>query len=269
MGKYKLLVTGKNTVILDDIFNQCALDYNILSSSIRYEDLENHVDLMHPDILLIGLNAESRDEMLRFKELKRKLPKPDVQVILVGEDEECKLFRTLVPELEDLVLLKPITVAKIKESMTKHMEELEKALDAERIAQEEAERKAAEEYEKNRRRHILVVDDDTIMLKGIKENLIDKYDVATAISGKVALKFLESKKTDLILLDYEMPGMSGAEVLEAIRQNPEKAETPVVFLTGVSDRDRITKVLAQKPQGYLIKPVDGASLLEKIKSLIG
>ena len=52
------------------------------------------------------------------------------------------------------------------------------------------------------RRHVLVVDDDSSMLRMIKDILGDRYDVAAAISGKVALKFLETKRTDLILVDY-------------------------------------------------------------------
>ena len=67
--------------------------------------------------------------------------------------------------------------------------------------------------EENRRKHVLVIDDDPIMLKVVKEHLHENYDVATAISGKIAYKFLESKSTDIILLDYEMPGEDGPDVL--------------------------------------------------------
>ena len=49
------------------------------------------------------------------------------------------------------------------------------------------------------------MDDNSMMLRLVKEYLHEKYDVATALSGKIALKFLRNKKTDLILLDYEMP----------------------------------------------------------------
>lgn len=58
-------------------------------------------------------------------------------------------------------------------------------------------------------KNILVIDDDARMLKVIKLHLHEKYDVATAISGKIALKFLETKHTDLILLDYAMPDENG------------------------------------------------------------
>ena len=119
------------------------------------------------------------------------------------------------------------------------------------------------------RRHVLVVDDDSSMLRMIKDILGDRYDVAAAISGKVALKFLETRRTDLILLDYEMPGQSGAQVYEAILKNPALRHIPVVFLTGVSDRERISAVLALRPRGYLLKPIDSERLKKTVAEIVG
>lgn len=93
-----------------------------------------------------------------------------------------------------------------------------------------------------RRRHILVVDDDVRVLRLLKVHLQD-YDVATAINGKLALKFLENKTTDLILLDYEMPGENGPEVLKKLRANEKTKDIPVIFLTGVADSEKIQEVL--------------------------
>lgn len=119
------------------------------------------------------------------------------------------------------------------------------------------------------RKHILIVDDDSSVLKLIRGYLAERYDVATAISGKVALKFLETKKTDLVLLDYEMPGENGPSVLGKIRSNANTKDLPVVFLTGVTDRDKIQEVLAMKPQGYLLKPIEMERLSSTIKGILG
>ena len=119
------------------------------------------------------------------------------------------------------------------------------------------------------KKHILVVDDDPMMLKLIKEQLKDNYTVATAINGAIALKFLENKKTDMIILDYEMPGESGADVLKKIRDNEVTSNLPVVFLTGITDREKIKKVIGLKPQGYLIKPIEREQLLQIISNTIG
>lgn len=125
------------------------------------------------------------------------------------------------------------------------------------------------EEEPGRRKHILVVDDDSRMLKIIKRHLSDKYDVATALNGRLALKFLETKKTDLILLDYEMPLENGPTILKKLKENPFTHDIPVIFLTGISERDKIEKALVLKPQGYLLKPIDHIKLLSSISKLIG
>ena len=122
---------------------------------------------------------------------------------------------------------------------------------------------------KTQRKHILVVDDAPMMLKTIKEQLHHEYDIATAVNGGIAMKFLEKKKTDLILLDFEMPGENGPAVLEKLRANEATKEIPVVFLTGVSDREKIQEALAMKPQGYLLKPIDRERLMDVIRKLIG
>ena len=116
---------------------------------------------------------------------------------------------------------------------------------------------------------ILIVDDDSSVLKLLQGYLSERYDVATAINGRIALKFLETKKTNMVLLDYEMPLENGAAVLAKIRENPNTRSLPVVFLTGVTDRRKIMEVVALKPQGYLTKPIDMEKLSSTIKGVLG
>jgi CheY-like chemotaxis protein len=118
------------------------------------------------------------------------------------------------------------------------------------------------------RHRVLVIDDATIVHKTIKAYLNPEYEVATAISGKVALRFLMAKEVSLILLDYEMPEMDGPTVLQKLRENPELASIPVVFLTGINDVDKIKNALALKPQGYLLKPVDAKALMNKMHEIV-
>ena len=118
-------------------------------------------------------------------------------------------------------------------------------------------------------KHVLVIDDDLMMLRLVKAELKDRYNVATAVSGKIGLKFLERRTTDLILLDYEMPEENGAEVLERLRANPMTRNIPVVFLTGMNNREKIKELVAMKPQGYLLKPIKCEQLVETIQRIIG
>ena len=101
------------------------------------------------------------------------------------------------------------------------------------------------------RKNILLVDDDPTYLHMLGGALLDAYNVSMAKSGEQALSYLESNTMpDLILLDYEMPGMSGTEVLDKIRNNRRTEDIPVVFLTGKNDSDTVMQVLSKRPDGY-------------------
>lgn len=118
------------------------------------------------------------------------------------------------------------------------------------------------------RKSVLVVDDDVRMLNAIKMHLQSMYDVTIVPSGKLALKFLEKKNADLVLLDYMMPEQNGVEVLREIRENSPCPDVPVIFLTGVSERDKVMMGLELRPDGYLLKPVEPSVLLEKVTEVI-
>jgi DNA-binding NarL/FixJ family response regulator len=66
-----------------------------------------------------------------------------------------------------------------------------------------------------------------------------------------------------------MPLENGPVVFKNIRSMEGKEGVPIVFLTGINDRERIMEVAKLQPQGYLLKPIDRASLLDKINQLIG
>ena len=105
----------------------------------------------------------------------------------------------------------------------------------------------------NRRKHILVVDDEPIILRSIKVWLGDEFDLSLVNSGEMALEFLDMHPVDLVLLDYKMPTMDGPKVLEAIRDDERLNNLPVIFLTANNDRQRVITAMQYKPDGYILK----------------
>ncbi len=269
---YKVLLTGRNKTVIDDFFSQMVDNFESLTTSIRYDDIVSHIRYFKPDVLVYCLNQETNDHITRIATVKTKLAKEGIPVVIIGSEEDCNEFLRSTNNVADLVLTRPISTIGIEERITtflagRKQKEKEDAF----LAEVQATLTAAEEEkakEASRRKHILVVDDDPMMLKMIKEQLHKSYDIATAINGKVAMKFLENKTTDLILLDYEMPVENGADVLEKLRANEETKDLPVVFLTGVTERDKIRKALSLKPQGYLLKPIDRDKLFNIIEETL-
>ena len=136
--------------------------------------------------------------------------------------------------------------------------EMEKFLD-------EVEKYLSEASAHERRKSVLIVDDDVSYMSMIFDWLKDTYRVAMANSGMQAITWLAKNHADLILLDYEMPITSGLQVLEMIRSEAQTSEIPVMFLTGRNDKQSIVRVLSLKPADYLLKTIDKKGLKEKLE----
>jgi putative two-component system response regulator len=111
---------------------------------------------------------------------------------------------------------------------------------------------------------ILVVDDMSLNLRSIKVILEKNYDVRLAKSGEVALSILRNARVDLILLDIEMPGMSGFETLDLIRLQPNAEKVPVIFVTSHVSTELITKALKHSARDYIMKPCEPEILIRKV-----
>ena len=103
------------------------------------------------------------------------------------------------------------------------------------------------------RKKILVVDDSDVMVMTMQKLLISDYEVNKASSGLSAFRSIILDRPDLILLDYEMPVCDGKQVLEMIRAEKGFENIPVIFLTSNANKEDIKKIVALKPQGYLLK----------------
>ncbi|RLD14367.1 hypothetical protein DRI50_05520, partial [candidate division KSB1 bacterium] len=89
---------------------------------------------------------------------------------------------------------------------------------------------------------IMLVDDSVDNLTLLSEILKPQYDILTATDGLKALQLLQtSKRPDLILLDIIMPGMDGFEVCRRLKDNHQTAEIPVIFITGLIEREQIIR----------------------------
>ena len=137
--------------------------------------------------------------------------------------------------------------------------------DARKAEKEEGERLKEAELSK---KHILVIDDDIIMLRTLMNWLKEKYKVSVVKSGSQGIGFIQKERPDLILLDYEMPYMDGPETLKNIRDEERFKSIPIIFLTCVNDSEMIKKALSYEPEGYLLKSSGKDALLAKIGEVL-
>ncbi|MGN1110169.1 MAG: two-component system response regulator [Oscillospiraceae bacterium] len=125
------------------------------------------------------------------------------------------------------------------------------------------------EFNISAKKRIVAIDDDRDVLKLLKNILGETYDFTPMANGMMAVNYFKSKTADLILLDYEMPMMSGAEVLKKLRENPNTQNIPVVFLTSVSDNAKVMEIMSLGVNGYILKPINVDRLRSDLRKILG
>ncbi|MCM1023031.1 MAG: response regulator [Prevotella sp.] len=290
--KYKILVSGNNPALIMDFIQHTDTFFKSLSTTPCWQDVIAHFELFKPDAYVCFVNSEFSSILPQLGNLKDNNAYNGASVFLIcdadtyNEIEKNPILKVGI----DMLIRRPITVDNLVLRITRYFDELNRAKEkvladekarkaaieakaAEVVAKEkEAEQAAAAEISaakkpKQGRKHILVVDDDRIVLKMLKTALGEEYDVTTMVNGLVVEKFLETKDVDLVILDYEMPVETGADVFRRIKSNPKISNIPVCFLTGVSEREKIMEVMSLKPHGYLLKPIDMDMLTATVSNL--
>lgn len=112
---------------------------------------------------------------------------------------------------------------------------------------------------------ILIVDDvmsNVLLLKVLLTN--EKFAIATASNGRQALEQVEKEKPDLILLDVMMPDMSGFEVAQHLKSNPQTAEIPIIFLTALNSTADIVKGFQVGANDFISKPFNKEELIIRV-----
>ena len=180
-----------------------------------------------------------------IKKIMESITNLGSNAIVVGDESELEEMSKIVFTVRNHTLMKrPID-----------MDEFEKKVNA--ILSPE---------ENNVIKKILVVDDDPTFGKTIRDWLKDDFQISVVTAGMQAITFLMKKEVDLILLDYEMPVVDGPQVLEMLRSEPATADIPVIFLTGVSSKEQVQRVVSLKPAGYVLKNIARADLIQYLRN---
>lgn len=117
-------------------------------------------------------------------------------------------------------------------------------------------------------KEIVAVDDSALILRMLERVLSKQYFLYAFADENRALELLTKKVPALIILDIDMPGLSGFDMLEMIRQMDHLKNVPVIFLTSNKDKDYVIKAVARGANDYVVKPIDENILLKKIDGLL-
>ena len=221
--------------------NAERLDAVLLTGQIKEIDpLRDETEL-----IIIFMNENMEDMTKTFVYLKDMASDLDRKIIVIGDESEYDLIKKTIPETLIMEWFKrPLNTDDLIKAVRKYMEE---------------------NTGENRKKTILIVDDDITYMRTVYEWLKNDYHVGMAASGVQAISYLARNKADLILLDYEMPVANGPQVLEMLKSDTETGNIPVMFLTGHGDVNSVLSVVGLKPADYLLKTIDKITLLNKLK----
>lgn len=251
----KILLVGKLNSTTKELFGILSRRFQVQVTAEQADIVKGMVPVVDPDMVLLNaMELEDIEESV-FETLNSNYS--DLPVLVFGTKEACDKYQEYFAYPQFKRLLRPAA----KESLVKACYQLvgvnEAAIENKRPARNDDEMK-----------NILIVDDSPVTLRGIKAMLDKDYQISVATSGEQALKTIMKKRPDLVLLDYEMPGWDGRETLEKIRENEEICDIPVVFLTGVADKEHIAAVLKLNPAGYFLKPAEKEKLISTIDEIL-
>lgn len=251
----KIFMIGKFNAVFQDINTYLGKYFQVQVCVDNLEMIKGMLKLNQPELILISLIGMDNESSKIFSELRFNYSR--IPVLCIGTDSEQAYFEEYLRREQFHVLERPVNNAKI----------LEKASELLQLCFDEEKETVTEKIPE--KKCILLVDDNAMQLRTLNEMLRNKYDVQMATSGMKALTLIGKRVPDVIFLDYEMPMCDGKMTLQMIRELEEAKDIPVVFLTGVSDKEHIKAVLELHPAGYLLKPASADRIYETLDTLLG
>ena len=115
------------------------------------------------------------------------------------------------------------------------------------------------------KRIVLAIDDNPVQLKLYKEMLVPRYDLRVVKSASEALHFMNSNEVNVILLDIEMPNISGFEFLYDVRKIPNYFRVPIIIVSGHTEPDFLKEARNSTAAAVLTKPVTAEMLVKTIE----
>lgn len=253
----KVLLVGRISNSLQIIHDQLNEVYQVQLCTPVYKNLEGMIKIVKPRIIVLFQSVPGEIDSNILMVLKNDWE--SIPVIIICEEAEKHEFVSFISDQQTVFMFRPVKHEKLIQKIENILNNVTE--DAEAI-------KVHEDRHNILKPRIMVVDDNPIVLRNVKQILGDGYECYLAPSGEKAMSMLKKADVDLILLDYEMPGLSGVDTFKLIKDEETLNHIPVIFLTAVADKHKIIEVLAYHPAGYMLKPIEADKLRDTVKEIL-
>lgn len=116
---------------------------------------------------------------------------------------------------------------------------------------------------------VLIVEDNAMNMRLFSDLLKTKgYQVFECLDGRQALEIVKTEKPDLVLMDIQMPEISGMEVMKLIRETPEVADTKIIAVTAFAMKGDEQKIIDGGANDYIAKPISIPDFFEKVAQCV-
>ena len=216
--------------------------YEVLIAQTKNK-LYEILDIVIPDLILLDVNMPNCDGFEILAGLKADNDFSDIPVIfLTSQHDKNYVKRAMILGAADF-FLKPFSDAKLIECIEIHLDPIKRNL---------------------HRLKVLVVDDCPSILKSVHYVLSNQYTIYTLPEPDKLSQFLEDVQPNLFILDYNMPGLTGFDLVPIIRKFEVHTTTPIIFLTTEGTVDRILDAKCLGASDFIIKPINPELLREKV-----
>ena len=249
----KRKLTMKKIVLVDDInFQLLAIAERLKDKYEVYtarsaEEMYGVFEKVMPDLIILDINMPDTDGFEIITKLKANKSFSKIPVIfLTSRRDKSSALKGLSLGAVDY-MTKPYSIPALIDCIESHLNpknrEAEKAI-------------------------ILAVDDSPVVLQMIDHALQDYYTVYTLPEPAIVNEVLKKVVPDLFILDYQMPQLTGFDLIPIIRNHPLHKETPIALLTSEATVDNLTIAINLGFCGFLVKPIDETLLREKVSDYL-
>lgn len=242
-----------------------------LCSMKNAEDVSHMIRMFRPDMVVVFISCYQNISSKLFYILT--IVHAAIPIITIGKKEDTMQYEMLYSKTQYTHLYRPIKNRDIMKCIADrlHITEDENAehkdiSDISNYIENEDKIKNKmdiwddaeldNEADADKRKHILLVDNDDEIYNNMKSIIGDRYRVSIAGTELQAMRMLEKDRPNMMFLSYEMPLCEGRIMLEMIRNDEELRKLPVVFLTKIAEKRNIASIIRLKPAGCILKPLD-------------
>lgn len=242
-----------------------------LCSMKNAEDVSHMIRMFRPDMVVVFISCYQNISSKLFYILT--IVHAAIPIITIGKKEDTMQYEMLYSKTQYTHLYRPIKNRDIMKCIADrlHITEDENAehkdiSDISNYIENEDkiknktdiwdEAELDNEADADKRKHILLVDNDDEIYNNMKSIIGDRYRVSVAGTELQAMRMLEKDRPDMMFLSYEMPLCEGRIMLEMIRSDEKLRKLPVVFLTKIAEKRNIASIIRLKPAGCILKPLD-------------